>query len=149
MTITHRSQSATSTQRDSWVEINLSALERNFLKLKDLTKTNIMAVVKADAYGHGATAIAPILQSLGVHSFGVATIDEGIALRNAGIKTPILMLGATPFWSYDQCLKNDLTITIYSKDQITLLENFSKDLKSKIPVQIKIDTGSYRFNFKL
>jgi alanine racemase len=144
MTITHRSQSTTSTQRDSWVEINLSALERNFLKLKDLTKTNIMAVVKADAYGHGATATAPILQSLGVHSFGVATIDEGIALRNAGIKTPILMLGATPFWSYDQCLKNDLTITLYSKDQITLLENFSKDLKSKIPVQIKIDTGMNR-----
>ena len=144
MTITHRAQSNTSTQRDAWVEINLSALERNFKKLKDLTKTDIMAVVKADAYGHGATAISPLLQSLKVKSFGVATVDEGIALRNAGIKVPIIILGASPFWSYESCFANDLTITIYSFEQINQLEDFSKNKKSKIKVQLKIDTGMNR-----
>ena len=144
MTVTHRTQSHTSTQRDAWIEINLSALERNFKKLKELLKTNIMAVVKADAYGHGATALAPILQSLKVHSFGVATVDEGIALRNSNIKTPIIILGATPLWAYETCIKNELTITIYSQDQLTNLEELSKRITSKISVQLKIDTGMNR-----
>ena len=149
MTITHRTQLQTSTQRDAWVEINLGALERNFKKLKELIKTDIMAVVKADAYGHGATTICPILQSLQVNSFGVATVDEGIALRNCGIKVPIVILGATPFWAYESCFKNNLTITIYSNEQIetcrgTSLLNFSKKISSRIPIQIKIDTGMNR-----
>ena len=150
MTVTHRSQTQSATQRDAWVEINLSALERNFIKLKTLLKTNIMAVVKADAYGHGACAIAPILQSLGVHSFGVATVDEGVALRGANIKVPIIILGATPFWAYDVCDKNNLTITIYSKDQIVSLNELGEKKNKKIPVQLKIDTGMNRLgvNYK-
>lgn len=149
MTVTHRIQSQTATQRDAWVEVNLSSLEQNYHKIKNLVKTNIMAVVKADAYGHGAPAIAPVLESLGVHSFGVATVDEGIALRKAGIKVPVVILGATPFWVYESCLKNNLTITIYSFDQILHLEKFCKDaplerLDKKIPVQLKIDTGMNR-----
>ena len=152
MTITHRTQSTTSTQRDAWVEINLSALERNFKKLKDLLKTDIMAVVKADAYGHGATTLAPILQSLQVKSFGVATVDEGIALRNAGVKVPIVILGATPVWTYESYFKNQLTITIYSTNQLTQLENFSNKTNPvcKIPIQLKIDTGMNRLgvNYK-
>ena len=144
MTITHRTQSTTSTQRDAWVEVNLSALERNYKKIKNLVKTEIMAVVKADAYGHGAPAIAPVLESLGVNSFGVATVDEGIALRDAGIEVPVVILGAAPFWTYESCLKNNLTITVYSLDQIIQLENFAKKEKTQIPIQLKIDTGMNR-----
>src|SRR3989338_6607769 len=149
MTVTHRTHSLTSTQRDAWVEINLSALERNFKKISDLTKTKIMAVLKADAYGHGATTLAPILQSLGIKSFGVATVDEGVALRNSGIKIPIVILGATPFWSFETCIKNDITITIYSPEQINQLKDSLNNLKLTnhkipIPVQIKIDTGMNR-----
>jgi len=144
MTITHRMQSQTSTQRDAWLEINLSALERNYKKLKDVIKTDIMAVVKADAYGHGATALAPILQSLGVNSFGVATVDEGIALRSSNIKVPIVILGATPLWAYESCISNKLTITIYSKEQLKQLEDYCNNTKNKIPVQLKIDTGMNR-----
>ncbi len=148
MTITHRTQSFTSTQRDAWVEINLSALEKNFRKLHDAIKTKIMAIVKADAYGHGAATLCPILQSLGVNSFGVATVDEGVSLRQAGIKTPIVILGATPFWAYESCFLNDLTITIYSPDQINQLKDAAKEVVSKIsvkiPIQLKIDTGMNR-----
>ncbi|MBI2995302.1 MAG: alanine racemase [Candidatus Melainabacteria bacterium] len=138
MTITHRTQSITSTQRDAWLEINLNALERNYKKLSSLVKTDIMAVLKADGYSHGATTIAPILQSLKVNSFGVATVDEGIALRNSGIKIPIVILGATPYWAYESCLQNKLTITIYSEEQLQQLENFYGN------VQLKIDTGMNR-----
>lgn len=144
MTVTHRSQQITGTQRDAWVEINLAALERNFIKLKDIVKTEIMAVVKADGYGHGACAIAPILQSLNINSFGVATVDEGLALRNSGIKTPIVILGATPFWSYESCIKNNLTITIYSEEQLAKLDEYCKKNNSKINIQLKIDTGMNR-----
>ena len=144
MTVTHRTHSLTSTQRDAWVEINLSALERNFKKLQELIKTEIMAVVKADAYGHGATTLCPILQSLGVNSFGVATVDEGVSLRQAGIKVPIIILGATPFWAYESCFSNNLTITIYSSEQISQLEDFAKNTKSRTPVHLKIDTGMNR-----
>ena len=144
MTITHRTSSTTSTQRDAWIEINLSALERNFKKLKDLVKTEIMAVVKADAYGHGATTLSPILQSLGVNSFGVATVDEGIALRNSGIKTPIVILGATPLWALESCIKNNLTITIYSNEQLEQFEKLGNEQNLKLPIQLKIDTGMNR-----
>lgn len=144
MTVTHRTQSFTSTQRDAWIEINLSALERNFKKLQELIKTEIMAVVKADAYGHGATTLCPILQSLEVNSFGVATVDEGISLRQAGIKIPVVILGATPFWAYESCFSNNLTITVYSLEQINQLEDFAKNIKSKMPVHLKIDTGMNR-----
>ena len=144
MTVTHRTQSQTSTQRDSWLEINLAALERNYNKIKDIIKTDIMAIVKADAYGHGATAICPILQSLNVKSFGVATVDEGIALRKAGIKLPILILGATPLWSYETCIQNKLSITIYSKEQLEQLKKFTSENKLKTAVQLKIDTGMNR-----
>lgn len=144
MTVTHRTQLQTSTQRDAWIEINLSALERNCKKLKELLNTDIMAIVKADAYGHGASAISPVLQSLGVKSFGTATVDEGIALRNAGIKVPIVTLGATPFWAYESCYVNKLTITVYSIFQLQQLEDFSKKINSKISVQVKIDTGMNR-----
>lgn len=144
MTVTHRTHSLTSTQRDAWIEINLSALERNFKKLQELIKTKIMAVVKADAYGHGAATLCPILQSLGVDSFGVATVDEGVALRQAGIKAPIVILGATPLWAYESCFLNNLTITIYSTEQINQLEELAQKNKLKVPVQLKIDTGMNR-----
>lgn len=144
MTVTHRSQSSTGTQRDAWVEINLAALERNIKKIQEVVKTDIMAVVKADAYGHGSTTLAPIIQSLGVSSFGVATVDEGIALRKCGIKVPILILGATPFWSYESCIENNLTITIYSKEQINNLIEIARNENKIISTQLKIDTGMSR-----
>ena len=144
MTVTHRTQYITSIQRDAWIEINILALERNFEKIKGLVKTDIMAVVKADAYGHGAATLGPVLQSLGVNSFGVATVDEGISLRAAGIKVPILILGATPFWASESCIENNLTISVYSKEQIKLLEESAKKADTRIKVQIKIDTGMNR-----
>ena len=74
-------------------EINLDALEHNFNIIKNRTKSKIMCVVKANAYGHGVAQIAPFLDKLGADAFAVADIDEGIELRNCGVKKSCLVLG--------------------------------------------------------
>ena len=81
----------------AWVEMDLAALTHNVKQLKNLLSphTELMAVVKADAYGHGAVAVSQIALQAGASWLGVATIPEGIELREAGIEAPILLLGAT------------------------------------------------------
>jgi alanine racemase len=83
-------------QQRAWVEIDLSALKHNVRQIKSLlaANTTIMAVVKADAYGHGAIDIARTIIAEGVEWLAVATVTEGIQLRTAGIVAPILILGA-------------------------------------------------------
>ncbi|MGB8699700.1 MAG: alanine racemase, partial [Thermosynechococcaceae cyanobacterium] len=91
-----------STDRDSldldraWVEIDRAALTHNIRGLQGLLgpHTALMAVVKANAYGHGAVGVAQVAQDLGVQCFGVATLQEGIELRQGGITRPIVLLGA-------------------------------------------------------
>jgi alanine racemase len=81
--------------RPTWAEVNLNHLEHNFKEVKALLseQTKVLVTVKADAYGHGLVAVAKRLISCGVDYLGVASIDEGIELRKAQIKTPILILG--------------------------------------------------------
>ena len=81
----------------AWVEVDLTALSHNIRQIRGLLapKTALMAVVKADAYGHGAVTVAETVLQHGATWLGVATIPEGIALREAGIAAPILVLGAT------------------------------------------------------
>ena len=90
------------THRDAWVEVNLDNIEKNILLLKKYLKpgSKLFAVVKADAYGHGAVMIAPVLLASGVDFLGVSSIDEGLQLREAKINAPILVLGAVPVWSF-------------------------------------------------
>ena len=100
--------------RDAWVEVNLTNLENNVLNIKKyllehcLDKNNppeIFAVIKADGYGHGSLMCAPTLIACGVTHFGVASIDEGIELRENKITTPILVLGASPLWAFENAIK--------------------------------------------
>ena len=81
----------------AWIEIDLAALAHNVRQIKSLlsAKTALMAVVKADGYGHGAITVAQTVLQAGASWLGVATVPEGIELRQAGIKAPILILGAT------------------------------------------------------
>ena len=83
--------------RGAWLEIDLARLRRNIRAYKALLKpaTRLMCVVKADAYGHGASACAKVMSSSGAQQFAVATVDEGIALRTSGIKLPIVILSRT------------------------------------------------------
>ena len=104
-----RHQPYVQTRRDAWVEVNLGNIEKNFLTLKKYAKadTEIFAIIKADAYGHNSTMVAPALIASGVSAFGVASVDEGIELRNSGCEIPILVLGSVPVWSFISAAQND------------------------------------------
>ena len=99
---------------------------------------DILAVIKADAYGHGATMCAPILLASGVKMLGVASIDEGLDLRKAKIKAPILVLGTVPAWAIEIAINNNIQIplftevrkTILSQNHILMLLKILKDLLS-------------------
>jgi alanine racemase len=128
----------------AWVEIDINAIARNIRAIQALLqpKTAMMAVVKADAYGHGALQVAHLAQDLGVQYFGVATVLEGIALRQAGIIQPIVILGAVQSREQIEAIVHwNLEPTLCSAEQASL---FSEVLAAPLSVHLKIDTGMSR-----
>ena len=138
------------THRDAWVEVNLDCIEHNILEFKKYLKpdTKLFAVVKADAYGHGAVMIAPVLLASGVDFLGVSSIDEGLQLREAEIDAPILVLGAVPVWSFDRAAKNNISISVFSQEHIQACKQTYDKLKIKPKVHVKIDTGMNRIGVR-
>ena len=139
-------QSNINIHRDSWVEINLDYLAQNIRAIRELTpkSTKLLAVVKADAYGHGAVMLAPTLLASGADMLGVASIDEGADLRNAKITADILVLGAVPVWAVESAVKLDLAISIFSKEHILACRQAFDRTGVKPKVHVKIDTGMNR-----
>lgn len=135
-----------STRRDSWVEINLGNIEYNICELKRHIRSGqkILAVIKADAYGHGAVMTAPTLIASGVSMLGVASLDEGIQLRENKIDLPVLVLGAVPIWSFDMAAKNNITISIFSDQHLEAAKLTYEKTGKKTKAHIKIDTGMNR-----
>ena len=134
------------TKRDAWVEINLDAIEKNILALKSFVKegTKVLAVVKADAYGHGSSMIAPTLLASGVDYLGVASIDEGIELRNNKFKCPILVLGAAPVWAFDYAAQNNISLSLFLDNHIEAAKLTYQKTGLKTKAHIKLDTGMNR-----
>ncbi len=126
--------------------IDLDALAFNFQSSKKFIGTDVkyMAVVKADAYGHGAVECAMRLESEGVDWFGVAIPEEGVELRKAGINSPILCLGS--FWPGQEelILEFDLTTVIYDLDTARHLAQFAAEKGVVLDVHVKVDTGMGR-----
>lgn len=129
----------------TWAEIDISALLHNFSVIKENAGCALSAVVKADAYGHGASVVAPILDNAGADSFAVSNIEEAIELRKNGIKKPILVLGYTPASYTKTLIKNKITQTVYSLDYAKELSENTK--KKTLQCHIKIDTGMSRLGF--
>lgn len=132
--------------RPTCAEIDLSAIAYNYHEIKKLVgnKTKIMAVVKANAYGHGIINIAKILATLNVDYFGVATLDEAISLRKNNIKTPILVLGCVTKEEIKPIIENDITMTLGSDEILPVIEKYASSLKKQARVHVKIDTGMGR-----
>lgn len=126
----------------SWTEINLSLLKNNYEIYRSLLPvgTKIIAVVKADAYGHGDYEIAKLLQKEGVTDFAVATIEEAIGLRCAGIKGHILVLGYSPLAFAQQLIDYDIIQTVVDENHAKFLSDINKNIK----VVFSIDTGMNR-----
>lgn len=136
-------------QERAWVEIDLSALTHNVQQIKRLLspKTDLMAVVKADAYGHGAVTVARSVLQAGATWLGVATIPEGIELREAGIKVPILVLGATNTVEQIRAIVRwNLQPTLCTPKQALIFsETMGKQPgQEPLPVHLKLDTGMSR-----
>ena len=124
------------------IKKNVDAVKRH---LKPSTK--IMAVVKADAYGHGAVPIAKYLETA-VWGFAVATVSEGAELRSAGIKKPILVLGYSFSDELGDVIKNDLSITVFSYRAAFEISKFASNMRKSVNVHIKLDTGMGRIGFE-
>jgi alanine racemase len=133
----------------AWVEIDLAALAHNVRQIRSLLAptTAIMAVVKADAYGHGAIDVARTIVAAGVEWLAVATVPEGIELRQAGIVAPMLILGVVHDELQVQAIvKYGLQLTADSLEQAIWLSKFAAtlELATPIPVHLKLDTGMSR-----
>lgn len=138
------------THRDAWVEVNLDSIEKNILQFKNYIRKDakLFAVVKADAYGHGAVMIAPILLASGVEFLGVSSIDEALQLRDAKITAPILVLGAVPVWSFDWAATNNISVSVFSDEHIEACKQTFEKIKIKPKVHVKIDTGMNRIGVR-
>lgn len=133
----------------AWVEIDISALSYNVKQLLKILspRTQLMAVVKADAYGHGAVTVAQTVLESGASWLGVATVPEAIQLREAGIKAPILILGASQTIEQIQAIAQwKLQPTITSPKQALVFSDTLLTINNKtpVPVHIKLDTGMSR-----
>ncbi len=133
----------------AWVEINLAVLSNNIVQVRKLLQpgTQFMAVVKADGYGHGAVSVAQIALKAGASWLGVATVPEGIQLREAGIKAPILILGATYTPEQVQAIaQRQLEPTLCSVKQALIFSDILEtiNLDSPLRVHLKLDTGMSR-----
>lgn len=126
--------------------INVSALAHNLAQVRQRLPQNcdVLAVVKADAYGHGAVAIAHALAHMGVTRFGVATIQEGIQLREAGLRVPILVLGALLPEQCADLVTHQLTPIIHDADIAEHLASLAKLDEQPYRVHIKVETGMGR-----
>ena len=131
----------------AWIEVDSSAIESNARILKKLIPEQclFMAVVKADGYGHGAETVARAALRGGANNLGVATVQEGLELRQAGINCPILVLGnLTNSEELRACLDWDLMPTISSMREAFVCEQLAEDNGGQISVHLKVDTGMAR-----
>ncbi len=129
----------------TWVEIDLDALAHNVKVVQRLAgDQTLCAVVKADGYGHGAAVCAKLFHQLGVNYFAVASMTEGIELRQAGIQVPILLLGWTPDERIPHVVEHRLTPTVFQFSQAILYAEAAAQQSCQLPVHIKIDTGMNR-----
>ncbi len=135
-----------SIMRPSRVEINLKNLEHNIQTVKkNLANKKLLAVVKADAYGHGAVAVSSKATAMGVDFLGVGIAEEGIELRNAGIQAPIIILAQELKERSEEIVLFNLIPTVCSRDFLESLEREGKRQNKKVPIFVMADTGMGRY----
>jgi len=135
--------------RPTLCTIDLAALRWNLrqARAKVGAQVKILSMVKANAYGHGAPAVARVLAEEGSDGFGVATLEEGVELRQAGIGKPILVVAGTYVEQLDQFFENNLTPVVHDLESLRRLENAVQARGTTMNVHLKIDTGMGRIGF--
>ncbi|NDJ85194.1 MAG: alanine racemase [Chloroflexi bacterium] len=132
--------------RPTWLHIDMDAVANNVRHIKTIIGDNValMAVVKANAYGHGAVAVSTTALLNGATYLGVASINEAIELRDAGIKAPILILGYTPAWAIGLAIRYNIAVTLYDLEIARAMERTAHEMNARVRVHVKIDTGMGR-----
>ncbi len=136
--------------RPTRVEIDLDALRFNLWQIRKRTgpACEILAVVKADAYGHGASGVAPALAAAGADQFGVALVGEGVALRRCGISQPVIVLGGVFPGEEADILEHDLQPALYDLAAIHRLAASAQNSGRRVACHLKVDTGMGRLGFR-
>jgi len=132
--------------RPTIAQVNLDALRFNLNQLRRITggKADILAVVKANAYGHGAVEVAQELEKAGAGIFGVATTEEGMELRRSGVSSPILVLAGIYPEEFEKVIENKLSPVVFDLEVARSLDARGKKSGQRIPVHLKVDTGMNR-----
>ena len=133
--------------RRTWAEIDTDALIHNFNIIKSTSNSSVCAVVKANAYGHGADIVAPLLQEAGADYFAVSNIEEAVELRELGITKPILILGYTPIDYTNELQQYDISQCVYSLEYANELSLAALKSNLNIKIHLKLDTGMSRLGF--
>ncbi|WP_346961683.1 alanine racemase [Clostridium sp.] len=134
--------------RPVWSEINLDAIAHNTKNIKKLIgDKELIAIVKADCYGHGAIDVVPTLLENGASRLAVAMLTEGIELRENNINAPIVILGYTPLYLGEELINYDIEQTVYDLDYAKELSKIALSLNKKAKIHIAIDTGMGRIGF--
>ncbi|MGL6289390.1 MAG: alanine racemase [Silanimonas sp.] len=131
-------------QRPTRIRVDLDALAHNLHAIRRHTGRPVMGIVKANAYGHGLVPVAKHLEAQGVDQLGVAFVEEGIALRRARVRTPILVMGGVYGKQLHDFIAHDLEITVSSLDKLRLAEAAAEAVGRQAVVHLKIDTGMER-----
>lgn len=131
--------------RPVWAEINLSNLEYNIKQIQNkVGQKEIIGVVKADGYGHGAAAVSRVLLKNGVSTLAVATLQEAVSLRENGFSCPIIMLGITPELYADTLLQYNITPVVCSYENAAAISAAAASVKKNIDIFTAVDTGMGR-----
>jgi len=137
-------------QRPAWIEIDLGRLRRNLQLIRsDLPRAvKFLAIVKDEAYGHGALDIARIALEEGVWGFGLSTLEEAMILRDGGITAPLLLLGERQEAELEWCVAHDLTICVNESHTVRKLARVAAAFDKQVPVHVKINTGMSRYGVR-
>ena len=137
-------------QRPAWAEIDLGQLRRNWQRIRaDLPRgVKFMAVVKDEAYGHGAVDAARIALEEGAWGCGLSTLEEAMILRDAGICAPLLLLGERQEAELEWCVAHDLTVCVNEPHNIRALARIAASFEKRVPVHLKINTGMSRYGVR-
>ncbi len=129
----------------TWAEIDLPALERNLAVVRDAAgDVEVMLVVKADGYGHGAIPVSWHLLSRGVTALGVGDSTEALALRDSGITAPIVILGAIVAGEMEDVVRGGIAVTVHSVNRVRALRHEAERMAAVVKVHLKVDTGMGR-----
>lgn len=136
-------------QRPAWAEIDLEALSHNVREIRRITspRAQVMAVVKANGYGHGLEPVSRAALKSGATWLGVALLQEALFLREKGFQAPVVILGYTPENDASEVILHGISQTVFNRDGVLAFASAASRLGKKAKVHIKIDTGMGRLGF--